>query len=318
MKLLPNSTGKVPPRQLIMMGAPGTGKSHQLKKICDDSKLPENQIFRVTFHPELSYGDFVGVYKPTPVFVSTGSHIFDSRMQRVIVEQGRETINLLPLVKYEYRCGPLINAYCEARKNPDKDFIVIIEEINRASPSTVFGDAIQLLDRNDDHVSVYPINTSPDLEQMLAERNVPDPSHLQFPSNLFIWGTMNRADETVNYIDSAFLRRWDASYLRYDGKSSYDTTKVSSPEGLEWGSYRRQINARLSKIGNIEDDKFIGPFFLKKHELADSQRVFSKLITYLWHDVVPMDRPRIFEDGSLSELFSAWDSGTPILKLGDA
>lgn len=317
MKIIKNNNGEEHPRQMIVLGAPGTGKSYWLQSICQESQLPDSQVFRVTFHPELSYGDFVGVYKPAPVYVTTGAEVYSDKMVPLEIIKDGKAKSLLPIVRYEYKAGPLVNAYCEAIKNPDKDYVIIIEEINRASPATVFGDILQLLDRGPDNASMYPVRTSSDLAQTLAERGVPNPDELRLPSNLFIWGTMNRADESVNYVDSAFLRRWDTVYLPYNTAAAYDDDTVFCPHLCTWKELRTEINSRLAKIRDIEDDKYVGPYFLGRHELLNSNRVFSKLITYLWHDVVPMDRDKLFKPGSLSELYAEWSNGNPILLIGD-
>ncbi len=54
------------PLQQIFYGAPGTGKSHQIKDDADVKAADEkNLVFRTTFHPDSDYSTFVGAYKPT-------------------------------------------------------------------------------------------------------------------------------------------------------------------------------------------------------------------------------------------------------------
>lgn len=318
MRLQKDERGLSRPRQLIVMGAPGTGKSHWVHEVCNESKIPSDHIYRITFHPELSYGDFVGVYKPAPVYVTTGDRlVFDDKMRPLKMQVSEEKKSILPIVRYEYRSGPFIEAYAQAMLNPDEDFVLVIEEINRASPAVVFGDILQLLDRNEHHESQYPIRTPADLYQTLTEQGVPHPEFISLPSNLYIWGTMNRADESVSYVDSAFVRRWDTVYLPYNTPCFYDEEPVACPDLLCWRDFREKINAALARLKNIEDDKFVGPYFLRRHELDDDRRVFSKLVTYLWHDVVPMERNKLFIDGSLSELYSKWMKGEEIFSFED-
>ena len=54
------------PRNLIYFGAPGTGKSYNLNKDKEELIEAENDYERVTFHPDYSYANFVGTYKPVP------------------------------------------------------------------------------------------------------------------------------------------------------------------------------------------------------------------------------------------------------------
>ena len=58
-----NTTGQ--PIQQIFYGAPGTGKSHTIKKVTEVQ--PKENVFRTTFHPDSDYTTFVGCYKPTKV-----------------------------------------------------------------------------------------------------------------------------------------------------------------------------------------------------------------------------------------------------------
>lgn len=101
----------------IVYGAPGTGKS----KYIDDT-FPVS--YRVTFHPEMTYYDFVGGIKPV-IKEESGSRKFS----------------------YEFVPGVFIKAWLDAYRNPEKSIILVIEEINRANTAAVFGDLFQLLDR---------------------------------------------------------------------------------------------------------------------------------------------------------------------------
>ena len=297
-----------PPVQLIAMGCPGSGKSYALKQFASAEGV---KTFRTTFHPELSYGDFVGAYKPVPLYVSSGQRTFSADGEPRLGKWD----GLVPTVKYEYRAGPFINAYVAARCNPDTDVVLLIEEINRANPAAVFGDILQLLDRDDTGKSEYGIDTLPDLKDYLKSNNVPDSGILSLPANLFLWGTMNRADESVNYIDSAFLRRWSLHYLSYNLPCAYDDEETSfGSRRMTWRDVRAAINKSLREIDGIEDDKFIGPYFMKRNELHDKGRVFSKLITYLWYDVLPMERETMFLKGTLSEHYTRWFDGEQIFK----
>ena len=57
----------------------------------------------------------------------------------------------------------------KALNNPDEPYLLIIEEINRANVAAVFGDVFQLLDRNENNDSEYPINTSEDMKKFLKD-----------------------------------------------------------------------------------------------------------------------------------------------------
>ena len=111
-----------PPVQLIAMGCPGSGKSYILKQFAASEGV---KVFRTTFHPELSYGDFVGAYKPVPLYVHTLGKTYDADGTEI---QGMMA-NRIPVVKYEYRPGPFISAYTTAKANPEQDVVLLIEEM---------------------------------------------------------------------------------------------------------------------------------------------------------------------------------------------
>lgn len=124
----------------IIFGAPGTGKSHKLE---NDSRLFENNFERVTFHPNYSYAQFVGTYKP----------VQDEKSADIV---------------YEYVPGPFMRIYVQALNNPNDNFLLLIEEINRANVASVFGDVFQLLDRKNG-ISEYPVATTEDIKKYLIK-----------------------------------------------------------------------------------------------------------------------------------------------------
>ena len=124
-------------RQLIVSGGPGAGKSHYVEQ-----NLPAgSEIFRVQFHAESSYFDFVGTYKPTPVYEASQTAMTDARGNAFI--EGR------PIIDYRFVPGPLVRALIGALRSPDRTVVLIIEELNRGNAAAIFGDILQLLDRGD-------------------------------------------------------------------------------------------------------------------------------------------------------------------------
>lgn len=125
-------------RNLIYFGAPGTGKSYNLNQDKDELlKNYPNNYERVTFHPDYSYANFVGTYKPVPENSS---------------------------ITYKYVPGPFMRILKKALNNPNEPYLLVIEEINRANVAAVFGDVFQLLDRNEENISEYDIATSEDMK----------------------------------------------------------------------------------------------------------------------------------------------------------
>ena len=267
----------------IIFGAPGTGKSFTLNKEKDELIAAGGFCERVTFHPEYSYANFVGTYKPVPY--------------------GNE-------ITYSFVAGPFIRTWIEAMKSAQTDspkpYVLLVEEINRANVAAVFGDVFQLLDRDENGVSEYPIQTSKELREYLAGELKCWPEQvatIKIPSNMFIWATMNSADQGVLPMDTAFKRRWDFKYIgindNQDGIAGY-IFEIAGQK-IKWNALRNAINARLTSL-NINEDKLIGPYFIKEKTLKDNKAFIeafkSKVIMYLFEDAAKQRRGKVFfEDG---------------------
>ncbi len=373
------------PRNRILFGAPGTGKSYTInqerKKLIGEEN--ETDYERVTFHPDYSYANFVGTYKPVMVegqadaladpdtkyvlsiltdksrtaqekydllydrFKDEGltrlpvllglytDESFKTRKQDGSDAAGdnsveknhgraiRKYVNLITGkekssdIAYEYVPGPFMRVYVNALKsartaNP-KPFLLIIEEINRANVAAVFGDVFQLLDRGDNEVSEYPIQASEDIKAYLAKElggNPEDYAKIRIPDNMFIWATMNSADQGVFPMDTAFKRRWDFTYLGIDDsdekiRGKYVYLADDKSQKVEWNKLRKAINHFLAKE-KINEDKQLGPYFISKNIVVPTDgdemdrehfiRVFkNKVIMYLFEDAAKQKRAKLFE-----------------------
>lgn len=293
-------------RNRILFGAPGTGKSFTLNTAKDKLLADGGEYERVTFHPDYSYANFVGTYKPVPCKDS----------------EGKDAIT------YEYVPGPFIRTLIKALQNSKTDsikpFLLIVEEINRANVAAVFGDVFQLLDRDGDNVSEYPITTSKDMRTYLAkEENLggepEDYAEIRIPDNMFIWATMNSADQGVFPVDTAFKRRWDFTYLGIDDNESKIAGKTVelgigvNNRIVEWNVLRKAINDELSAY-KVNEDKLLGPYFLSKKIIPETGDIDpvkfidsfkSKVIMYLFDDAAKPKRPSLFEGCSDKTKYSS-------------
>lgn len=281
------------PRNRILFGAPGTGKSFTLNREKDLLLADGGEYERVTFHPDYSYANFVGTYKPVPCKDSDDKDA----------------------ITYSYVPGPFMRTYVKALQNSKTDtpkpFLLVIEEINRANVAAVFGDVFQLLDRGDDEVSEYPIQASEDIKKYLAGElggNPDDYSEIRLPDNMFIWATMNSADQGVFPMDTAFKRRWDFTYLGIDdSEAGIVGKKVVLGQGdyrriVEWNALRKAINNELLTY-KVNEDKLMGPYFISKKNLPEGEmidpavftRIFkNKVIMYLFDDAAKQKRITLF------------------------
>ena len=300
------------PHNWILFGAPGTGKSYVI-----DQAAKQYPRCRVTFHPDYTYAQFVGAYKPVPSQQTASG------------------------ITYGFVPGPFVNTLTESLENPNTPHILIIEEINRADPAAVFGDVFQLLDRNDEGSSEYSVRTSQELKDYLqgklsanaketlralivnldqSETDAPayDCSEIAIPNNMYIWASMNSADQGVFPMDTAFKRRWTFQYLPIDS----DNGILQSADGAflseHWDEIRTNINKLLKSQGrDIPEDKLLGPYFLSARELHNDDEdaeqnaqnfvhVFaSKVIMYLFEDTARYCRAQVFRipDESQGQLY---------------
>ena len=257
-------------RNIIYFGAPGTGKSYNLNQ--DKNRLLKNfkeNYERVTFHPDYSYANFVGTYKPVPENKS---------------------------ITYKYVPGPFMRILKKAINNPSEPYLLIIEEINRANVAAVFGDVFQLLDRDENNESEYDIETSQDMRKYINEDKI------KLPSNLFIWATMNSADQGVFPMDTAFKRRWDFKYFSINSGEDLikDTKTIINDVEINWNALRKAINHELLSY-KINEDKLMGPFFAFNefmNEYIDEDTfkdIFkNKIIMYLFEDAARSRRNELF------------------------
>lgn len=373
------------PRNRIVFGAPGTGKSYAINQQRIELIGADNETDyeRVTFHPDYSYANFVGTYKPVMVegqdnaltdsdtkyvlsVLNNKSRTAQEKYDLLYDRFRDEGLTRLPLllglytdepfrtrkqdgsdavgdntvernhgrairkyiglitdkerandIAYEYVPGPFMRVYVNAMKsartdNP-KPYLLIIEEINRANVAAVFGDVFQLLDRGDGGVSEYPIQASEDIKKYLAKEldlKLEECSKIRIPDNMFIWATMNSADQGVFPMDTAFKRRWDFTYLGIDDsdekiRGKYVYLAEDKSQKVEWNKLRKAINHFLAKE-KINEDKQLGPYFIARSivvpvdgdEIDRDQfiRVFkNKVLMYLFEDAAKQKRSKLFE-----------------------
>jgi 5-methylcytosine-specific restriction endonuclease McrBC GTP-binding regulatory subunit McrB len=288
------------PIQKIFFGCPGTGKSYQISNDIDggivkkilgidkDKNDHAGNLIKTVFHPEYTYGDFMG--KLMPMTMNDGNN---------------------KSVYYQFHEGHFLKALAQAYKNiimaheegkQAQNVALVIDEINRGNSSAIFGTVFQLLDRDQDGWSAYGINIS-DLEfgklveligftdggldttktirkynykakeettlangfaeifnliKIKLKDSKAVGSSIRIPPNLSIFGTMNTSDNSIYFMDNAFKRRWEWEYVDWsqDDDEKLDTVILEgygnddSGNPKKWKDLVKQFNDFIKKNHN--------------------------------------------------------------------
>ena len=214
-----------------------------------------------------------------------------------IYESGTKTQGTSSSITYTFVPQAFLQAYVAAWNNPDENVYLVIEEINRGNCAQIFGDLFQLLDRDDNGESEYPIMADRDLAKYLLnekdENNVDvltnkegiKDGKLKLPKNLYIWATMNTSDQSLFPIDSAFKRRWDWVYIPIKDHEEKDFKIDINGTIYSWWGFLEKINNVIGQVTSSEDKK-LGYFFVKANgKDIDATKFVGKVLFYLWNDV---------------------------------
>jgi len=301
----------IKPIQKILFGCPGTGKSYKIREIAEkqlnisfdsDTKILKNTV-KTVFHPEYTYGDFMGKLLP--------------------LTQGTNVI-------YKFYPGHFLKvlgmAYRGLIEGNNEHYLLVIDELNRGNAAAIFGTVFQLLDRGSDDWSSYEVDISEmELVELLNSMGYKSNIHtdgsiliekdgyytqydkicepagkilendnnpelakvlgllsqkkIRIPRNLSIIATINTSDESIYYLDSAFKRRWDWEYISIESSRKtfeleygtsvqlvFNQSKSEEKQPIEWGLIIENINKFIIKSSpSIRkiEDKQIGFWFIK-------------------------------------------------------
>lgn len=292
--------------QKIYYGAPGTGKSYAISKDLREMKIPDEDIFRVTFHPEYTYCDFVGQILPT--IKNNGENRGD--------------------ISYDMVKGVFTLALEKAYQDTSKEVFLIVEEMSRGNCSAIFGDIFQLLDRETEGIdkgwSKYFINNSLIAKDIIYLKD----DRIKLPANLSILGTVNTSDQNVFVMDTAFKRRFEWEYISTkpvkENGINLNNIKINLNNGktiieTNWIDLYGVLNKFISsgeKLG-LGEDKQIGQFFIEFDEQDSKQKIKNKLLHYLWFDIqgaTYKTEVKLFDDSitNFSDLYEKYEADEKI------
>lgn len=267
-------------QNLIVYGTPGCGKSYYVEHTLLEGYSTENYI-RTTFFQDYTNTDFVGQILP--------------------VVEGEK-------VTYKFNPGPFTLALEQAIKKPNEKIALVIEELNRGSAASIFGDIFQLLDRKNgvSEYSINNVNIINYLKEKFEGKYTFD--SIKLPGNLFIYATMNTSDQNVFTLDTAFKRRWKFKKLLNKFETDHKFKGKYIPgANITWKDFVDGINKYIleSSSGLNSEDKQLGVYFVddkgmrdKISDISESQAIEDfayKVLEYLWADVAKFDRSGWFD-----------------------
>lgn len=252
-------------KQVILYGPPGTGKTYWAEKAC--LELASRKAFKKTFeetnesertyligngsskgsvrfccfHPSYGYEDFIEGIKPNVVNDKTVFSLKDG----------------------------IFRSLCEeAKKSLDKNYYLIIDEINRGDISRIFGELITI------------IETGKRGKEMILPLSG---EFFSVPENVYIVGTMNTADRSIALLDVALRRRFGFLELMPD----YSLLSAITIENLPVGLWLSELNRRIVEhVGRDARNLQIGhSYFMEK---GIPIKDFDKLRKVIQEDVIPL------------------------------
>ncbi len=254
----------------IWAGAPGTGKSYYINQ---QLKKQDEFVTRVTFHPEYEYHNFIGSILP----------ITDNNQ-----------------INYQFVPGPFTETLCNALNDPNNHYYLVIEEMTRGNCAAIFGDIFQLLDRDTNGKSQYPI-TNLQLKGYL--KNLVE-DKIYIPENLSIYGTINTSDQNVYPMDTAFKRRFNFEYISVNQNQEHINPELNFLD-QNWAKFYLKLNNYLLENLQLSEDKQLGPFFI------NNSNENQKVIMYLWQDIIGHFRnPRDLFQSNITTLDKALNCTT--------
>ena len=268
---------------VILYGPPGTGKTYVVKNSLDFLCQGDRSRYEfVQFHPSFTYEDFIEGIKP-----------------KGVTENGN--------IKFELVDG-IFKRFCKrAKQNLDKDYYFVVDEINRANLSSVFGETLLCIEKDYRHDGVSDNNLiktqySSLIEDMIKEdekkvelayhlikdENGKVNAYFGVPKNVFFIGMMNDVDKSIDAFDLALRRRF--KWIRKDCDYEVIENEVKFRNGDDFHNIEKysksckNLNDFISEeLGMGKSYEFGHSFFMKITGIANSRTISSKNLNVLFN-----------------------------------
>lgn len=212
-------------------------------------------------------------------FTITKQNVYDAYQNKKARPSGAFQKDMEDVVDY-LKTKFNLNYYQEKEivNNNGQNFVLIIDEINRGNVSAIFGELITLIE-NDKRLGM-PNEIKVTLPYSKEKFGV--------PPNLYIIGTMNTADRSVEALDTALRRRFSFTEM----PPLYDLPELTyNYAGFQAKDILKNINQRIEKL--LDRDHLIGhSYFLKNAE----QDVEEKLMDSFYRNIIPLLQEYFYGD----------------------
>lgn len=264
---------------VILYGPPGTGKTFSAKNSLDFVCQGDSSRYEILqFHPSFTYEDFIEGIKP-----------------KGVAKDGN--------IRFELVNGVFKNFCIKAKEQPNKDFYFVVDEINRANLSTVFGETLSRLEKDyrdnlKNNRNLIGTQYSSLIEDLIKEDKEKF-KHLAYeiengkvkfgvPKNVFFIGMMNDVDKSIDAFDLALRRRF--KWIRKDCDYEVIEEEARFKGKEEFNNISQYVRA-CEKLNNyISNDLGLGKsyefghsFFMKVSDIAKRKEITPNNVEVLFN-----------------------------------